>query len=39
MPNATTTVTLFSHTAEYSSLQIHSTIVAATSGNHKTITD
>ena len=41
MENASTKVTLCSHTAEHSGLQIHRTIAAATNGigNHKTITD
>jgi len=39
MQNSSTKVTLCSHTAEHSSLQIHSTIIAATNGNHEPITD
>jgi len=41
MQNASSKVTLCSHTAEHSSLQIHRTIVAATNGigNDKTVTD
>jgi len=40
MQNTSPKITLCSHTAEHSSLQIlQSTFVAAANGNHKTITD